>query len=278
MDSMSTVRESFLVPVPATEGELQSAAWRLERCLVEGYFCQLAPDPTWPTLEDVERAYNFEGMIEYFSSCWPWDPSSMNYEISVNRVLKSVKVEAFEREYFIREAVQKVNRAWRTVMQVTAFQDKTLRMESVVNEQADAMLRKLNLGPPCSKKLAATEAWRSGKLQELQVQLRKTEKEGLELINDAVESMIHVWRRVREQIQSRRSSLTSSSSPDPLQSPDTSATARLVAADSQEEQACEAEEDFDQTEFLKELEDGMGSLTLEAQSSIPTKTIVWESL
>ena len=269
MDSMSTLRESFMLPVPATEAELQSPKWRLERCLVEGYFCQLAPDPTWPALEDVERAYNFEGMIEYFSSCWPWDPSSQHYEISLNRVLKSVKVEAFEREYFIREAVQKVNRAWGAVMQVTAFQDKTLRMESVVNEQADAMLRKLNLGPPCSKKLAATEQWRSGKLQDLQVQLEKTEKEGLALMNEAVESMIHVWRRVREQIQSRRSSLASSSSPGPLQSPDASATAPLVAADSQEMQASEAEEDFDQSQFLKELEDGMGSLTLEAQSSIP---------
>ena len=268
MDSMSTVRESIVAPVPATDAEMKSGKWRVERCLIEGYFCQVAPDPNWPSVEDVERAYNFEGMMEYFSSCWPWDPSAMHYEISLNRVLRSLqKVEAFEREYIIREAVAKVNKAWQTVMQVTAFQDKTARMQSVVNEQADAMLRKLHIASSSSKKLAATEQWRTSKLEELQLQMQKMDNEGLVVLNEAVAAMLHVWGRVREQIQSRRASLASSSSMEPLQDEDMTVPAAGL-------QACEAhegEEHFDESEFLKELEDGMGSLTLEAQPFLVMK-------
>ena len=71
--------------------------------------------------------------------------------------------------------------------------------------------------------------------------------------------MLHVWARVRGQIHSRRASLASTTSTSTEPAADPEATVPMAEAEEPQEQ-----EEFDEMEFLQELESGMDSLTLEA--------------
>ena len=269
MDTRSTLSEPGMeLPIPATADEMRQPQWALERCLLEGYFCQQSPDPKWPSIEHIEIAHREEGMIDYFATCWPWDPSRP-YEISLKRVMRSIHVEAFEREFFVKDAIDKTNAAWAKIMEVTAFQDKTLRMEHVVHEQADSMIRKLHVGASSAKKVQATETWRAEKIEELQKHLLQMEKQGMMVMDVAVKAMIHVWGRIRGQVQSRRASLAStmsSKSAEPQQDIPLDPDATMPMADVGDQ--LPDEEDFDPTELLQELESGMENLTLDVQAPL----------
>ena len=248
--------------MPAGTAADYAEAWKLTRCVIEGYFGQTCPGKDWPSLDEVEHMHGAHGMMEFFCEAWAWDPL-LDHAISLDKVLKGLDINPYQKEYVFREAVNKANHVWKLLTKYTALEEKTTGMVNVVNEQADAMVRKLHARTGSEKKIAATEQWRSQKLKDIRDHLQQTESEGLAMMNDAVATMLEAWKLVCVQVQNRRASVSASSmsSGDLLQAEAFTIPAFLAMDD--DELMGEAHNDK-VSALLEELEDGLGSMALKA--------------
>ena len=246
MDSQSTLAAGGRLSMPAaTAEEMQGPEWGLERVVSEGYFCLLPQKADYPGLEMVEQAHDAEGLSDWLMETFAWNPHGIP-EVPYNRVLKKMNVSAFERDFYVKPAVEAATAAWQAVVDFTSLQDKTRKMEAQINHQADTMIAKLRATSANTRKIQATEEWRVNKLLEVKGDLTSKEAAGMRVVNAAAAPLIAVWKRCKDDFLRRRS--LSSAAPSQLSGPAESSYS----------------EEFDQQALVRELEQGMGSLQLAA--------------
>ena len=182
-----------------------------------------------------------KGLSDWLLETFAWNPHGFP-EVPLNRTLKKLTVSPYERDFYVKPAVEAATKAWQAVVAFTSFQQKTKKLEEQINTQADAMTERLRQTSGNTRKIAATDEWRINKLLEVRGDLKIKETAGMNVVKAAVGPLLAVWKQCKADFHLRRQS-------------------RSSGAPSQDAPESYSEE-FDQQDLVRQLEQGMVGLNL----------------
>ena len=234
---------SQLIEPPEPEVEPSTSVRRL---IFEAYFGMAAPDQTWPNLAEAVQAEGAASMVTWMKDALPRDPN-----LGLVR-LEDCKEELHGDRASLPGRLDVINVAWGKAAEFAEMKQKTETMSASVHSQAEAMLLKQNYAfkngeigeDQVNRRTAATEQWRRNKLDDLQRHLDQKELAACVAISNSVGPILYMWGLFHDKIAGNGGKLT------------------------EEQSLMMIEENVDEQLIMRELEDMMGSMDLEASSRV----------